>query len=472
MSIKKRLLSAALALALGASLLTGCSKGADGSGSQSSSGDSSSDVQAMDLTDVTDPYLATAGVAGDTVVGTVGDYEVTADSLLYWLNYNINYTKQQYSAYGISDMRWDETSEDGTTTAQALLKTAMQLASFYRLLPELAAKEGLSVPQETIDGLKDDEASIIQQLGSETLKDHYFWMQMLTPALYQKMYQAGEASQLLQDEYFGEGTQGYPTDAEVKTYAEDELGYYRAKHILLLTKDMSKTVTNDDGTTGYAPLDDETIAQKKAKAEELLAQLQAISDPAQLEEKFDELMNANSEDTGLAANPDGYAFTTGEMVQEFEDATRALEPGQISGLVESSYGYHIILRLEPTCAPVRTMWNEDQLNTLTGQWVEQAEVVTTETYDNLSVGDFYDKLTAYRETLNTTSEEAEQENGQVEQDTGGEIPAQDGTSDGQTQEDAGAQDSGSKDAAPQEEGAADQGEKAPDDAGGESTPEE
>ena len=88
------------------------------------------------------------------------------------------------------------------------------------------------------------------------------------------------------------------------------------------------------------------------------------------------------------------------------------------------------------------------------------------------MGDFYDKLTAYRETLNTTSEEAEQENGQVEQDTGGEIPAQDGTSDGQTQEDAGAQDNGSKDAAPQEEGAADQGEKAPDDAGGESTPEE
>ena len=29
----------------------------------------------------------------------------------------------------------------------------MQLASFYRLLPELAAKEGLSVSQETIDGL-------------------------------------------------------------------------------------------------------------------------------------------------------------------------------------------------------------------------------------------------------------------------------------------------------------------------------
>ena len=78
---------------------------------------------------------------------------------------------------------------------------------------ELANGPLESLQQETIDGLKDDEASIIQQLGSETLKDHYFWMQMLTPALYQKMYQAGEASQLLQDKYFGEGTQGYPTDA-------------------------------------------------------------------------------------------------------------------------------------------------------------------------------------------------------------------------------------------------------------------
>ena len=388
MSIKKRLLSAALALALGASLLTGCSKGADGSGSQSGSGDSSSDVQAMDLTDVTDPYLATAGIAGDTVVGTVGEYEVTADSLLYWLNYNISYTKQQYSAYGITDMRWDETSDDGTTTAQALLKTAMQLASFYRLLPELAAKEGLSVSQETIDGLKDDEASITQQLGSETLKDHYFWMQMLTPALYQKMYQASEASGLLQDKYFGEGTQGYPTDAEVKTYAEDELGYYRAKHILLLTKDMTQTVTNDDGTTGYAPLDDETIAQKKAKADELLQQLRASDDPIAL---FDELMNENSEDTGLAANPDGYTTSKGAMVPEFEQAALALKEGEISDVVESDYGYHIILRLPLDLDQFRSQLIGDKMEQQSNQWLEEYGVKTNEVYDQIDPQAFWEK---------------------------------------------------------------------------------
>ena len=472
MTMRKRLLALALTCALGLTLLSGCA-GGDSSSSSSGSADgsdtSASQVEPMDLTGVTDPYLATAGLAGDTVVATVGESDITAAEVLYWLNYGVELYLSQNMYYGITQVPWDDQLTEDATVKDALMQSALETAAFYRVLPVMAQREGLTLPQETLDELEEAMSAAVASAGSEQALEHQLWYQMTTPDGYRAMYTAGEYYDLLQQLYYGEGTEGYPTDAEVLSYAQDELGVYRAKHILLLTKDMSQTVTNEDGTTGYAPLDEATIAEKKALADDLLAQLRAAEDPIAL---FDQLMNEYSEDTGLAANPDGYAFTTGEMVQEFEDATRALEPGQISGLVESSYGYHIILRLEPTCAPVRTMWNEDQLNTLTGQWVEQAEVVTTETYDNLSVGDFYDKLTAYRETLNTTSEEAEQENGQVEQDTGGELPAQDGTSDGQTQEDAGAQDSGSKDAAPQEEGAADQGEKAPDDAGGESTPEE
>ena len=57
-------------------------------------------------------------------------------------------------------------------------------------------------------------------------------------------------------------------------------------------------------------------------------------------------MKAIREVTGLESSPDGYVFSAGKMVEAFESATRSLEPGQLSGIVESEFGYHIILRLD------------------------------------------------------------------------------------------------------------------------------
>ena len=77
--------------------------------------------------------------------------------------------------------------------------------------------------------------------------------------------------------------------------------------------------------------------ENRALAEDILARLQNGED-------FDTLMNEYSEDTGLIYNPDGYYFFRGEMEETFEAASFALEEGEMSGIVESSYGYHIILR--------------------------------------------------------------------------------------------------------------------------------
>jgi len=82
--------------------------------------------------------------------------------------------------------------------------------------------------------------------------------------------------------------------------------------------------------------DDATV---KEKAEKVLKLAQSGRD-------FGKLAKEYSEDRGSAEN-EGYlgSFTRGQMVPEFENAAFALEPGKLSGLVRSQYGYHIIKSL-------------------------------------------------------------------------------------------------------------------------------
>ncbi|MBR2021468.1 MAG: peptidylprolyl isomerase, partial [Clostridia bacterium] len=61
--------------------------------------------------------------------------------------------------------------------------------------------------------------------------------------------------------------------------------------------------------------------------------------------EFDALIEKYNEDPGMESNPDGYYFGKGEMVPEFEESAYSLEEGKTSGLVETSYGYHILLKL-------------------------------------------------------------------------------------------------------------------------------
>ena len=99
-----------------------------------------------------------------------------------------------------------------------------------------------------------------------------------------------------------------------------------------------------DPATGEA-LDEAAKAQKLEQAKAVAQELQAITDTEALLARFRELKDEYCEDTGKVNFPEGYTFTPGTMVQEFEDAVNALEDYQVSDPVETSYGYHVIMRL-------------------------------------------------------------------------------------------------------------------------------
>ena len=120
------------------------------------------------------------------------------------------------------------------------------------------------------------------------------------------------------------------SDEEMKKYYEEhKADYYKdevkASHILISTVD-------DNGKE----LSEAKKKEAKKKAEEVLKK-------AKSGEEFSELAKEYSDDSGSAANGGdlGY-FTKGKMVQPFEEAAFSLKSGEISGLVESEYGYHII----------------------------------------------------------------------------------------------------------------------------------
>lgn len=99
---------------------------------------------------------------------------------------------------------------------------------------------------------------------------------------------------------------------------------------------------------------------------------------------FDQLMNTYNTDPGMKSNPSGYLFTDGDMVREFESAVKGLDLNACTNApVQSQFGWHIILRLDPKDYPdwenaVRSMLYEKTVES----WMNGATV----TPNNVELG--------------------------------------------------------------------------------------
>jgi parvulin-like peptidyl-prolyl isomerase len=81
------------------------------------------------------------------------------------------------------------------------------------------------------------------------------------------------------------------------------------------------------------------LVEKYSTANEILERLKKG-------ENFANLAAAYSIDSSRKRGGDLGTFGRGVMVKDFEKAAFALEKGQVSGVVKTQFGYHIIKRLE------------------------------------------------------------------------------------------------------------------------------
>ncbi len=115
----------------------------------------------------------------------------------------------------------------------------------------------------------------------------------------------------------------------LKTEADTEpAGQVHAAHILLAYK----------GAERAAP----TVTRSK---EEALAQAEKIQKELENGADFTEMAKLYSDCPSKRNGGDLGYFAKGQMVKKFEDAAFALEKGNVSDVVETEFGFHIIKRL-------------------------------------------------------------------------------------------------------------------------------
>jgi peptidyl-prolyl cis-trans isomerase C len=121
------------------------------------------------------------------------------------------------------------------------------------------------------------------------------------------------------------------TQEDAKKYYDENPGQFEIKEEVRASHILIKPETEEGKTEATS----EAKAKAKAKAEDLLKQIKEGAD-------FATLAKANSDCPSSAEGGDLKFFTKDRMVAPFANAAFAMEPGQVSDIVETSFGYHII----------------------------------------------------------------------------------------------------------------------------------
>ena len=387
--MKHRLLAALLSAGLLLSLCACQAPDADPSGdpsaspSASASADPSASPSAQEIVADLSQDLPTfsAGLAADETALTVNGQEVPADLFSYLLALNCANLEQAIYFYGLSGVSVE-------SYADQLLQDSLSAAASYALLEQKAMEAGCPLTDE-------QRADIQEQMmaNGQQAYDNQKQLFGLTDETMEFIFSVDSYYDNLLDSQTSD-----PTQAELEQYVSDN-GIFGVKHILLMTVDPEGTPTvQEDGSYAYPALDEATVAEKKVLAEDLLAQLQASDD---METLFDQLMEEYSEDgrnaDGTLASPNGYVYdNTTSLVDGFREATLELEPGELSGIVETSYGYHILLRLPVDPEDYRDTWRQAKLDATANQWLEEAQITPSASVDSLDVADFYTRYNAWQ----------------------------------------------------------------------------
>ena len=319
--------------------------------------------------------------AAETEMVEIDGEKITWDEYYTWLNYCKNTYEQNYGE--ITD--WTATDPNGETYYDAVKDYTLYIIKVYKALDKYAAENGIELTEEELAEIKGSWDEMAQMGDGEFSVFEYMKELFGTREMYEYLSEMSVLYSKTLESIYGEGAKDVP-DSDVRDYFADS-EYTFTYHIL------AKTTDEDN-----KPLPADQIAAKKALAEENLAKIDAFEGTN--EEKKDFFISLVKEYSDDPGGMDGYVFLPGYMVEEFEQAAWELSEYEHSGIVESEFGYHIILRLplEPDKVPLdyaqmgysttlRQLAADAVFYATTETWAEELSVSTAKDYDGLNVAE-------------------------------------------------------------------------------------
>lgn len=372
------------------------------------------------LSVVTIGVMTAATLAGCGNKGTAGASAASSDAAVTMDQGSISMgearlyayvMRNQYEAYYGSSI-WDMEVEEGVTLGDSMKDVITDQLVQMIILSSQAEDYGVSLNDEDNQAVEEYVENFKTNIGEDVMEKEGFTEDNIRSVV-QKSTLAGKVSQAMFDAEEVELTDEEKADATC----------IKVQHILISTTDTTK---KDDEGNNVDMTDEEKevyLAEQKEKAEEALARAKNGEDFQALADEY------SSENAGFEFSFDknGYdPVNMSSMVEPFYTAAWQLGEGEISDLVESQYGYHIIKCVslndeEATQASITTAENNKKSTSLdekVKQQVDEANYIESEAWKAYKlVSETAEDETAGETGESGTRESASGESGETSAET-------------------------------------------------------
>lgn len=244
----------------------------------------------------------------ETNVMTLGGYNVKSDFYRYlFLN-----TKAFFD--NGDESYWESEENKVSKITDYVLNSLKETYGMFALADEYDIKLSKEDNEYITSFIEDSKQGMTDDEYKASLEKSY-----MTEEVYRFILEVQQLEYLVYEHIISEASGIVKVDDETLEKAVGE-EFVRATHILFTFKN------------------EEERKSQLEKANQILEKIKNGED-------FETLKEEHSDDTDLKGNKDGYYFTHGEFKNEFEYTAFKLKEGEISDIISTDVGYHIVKRL-------------------------------------------------------------------------------------------------------------------------------